>query len=148
MLLRSQLTHNWPNYIKKVVESFNNTPLKKLGWIAPKAINSKLDTLKVSDAQKQHNIQVFKEPDFKDQLRNQELHNNSRFKVNDYVYLTFNEKLFDKSYDVQVSLKFRLNLAPKNRVESSYVLLIEVDLRKLREKFFSLLFLAFFLVLP
>jgi hypothetical protein len=101
MMLRSQLNQNWTDYIAKVVESFNNTPIKKLGWLAPSVINSKLDSLKVSDARKSHNIEVFKEPNFKDQLSNQK-NQTSKFKLNDYVYLTFNEKLFDKSYDVQV----------------------------------------------
>jgi hypothetical protein len=106
MMLRSQLTQDWPKYLKKVVDSFNDTPIKKLGWLAPSSINSKLDSLKVSDAQKKHNIQVLKEPTLEEQMKSQREQKNTRFKVNDYVYLTFNEKLFDKSYDVQVLQSF------------------------------------------
>jgi hypothetical protein len=114
MLLRGQLSHDWPKSIKLVVDSYNNTPIKKLGWLTPDSINNKIDSLKVRDAQRKYGIQVYHEPNFREQLQNLKIkkYEPNTFQVGDFVYLTFNEKLFDKSYDVQVPLGFFL-MPPK-----------------------------------
>jgi len=34
-LLGGILSHDWPFYLEKVVEDYNNTPLKKIGYLKP-----------------------------------------------------------------------------------------------------------------
>jgi hypothetical protein len=104
MLLRGTLSHNWVDKITQIVEDYNNTPIKKLGWLTPNSIHSEYDSVKVEAAQKEFNIKPFREPNFHVQLENQQKYekDKSKLQVNDFVYLDFNEKLFDKSFDVQV----------------------------------------------
>ena len=64
----------------------------------------------MKEAKKSHNIKSFVEESWQKQKQNKEefeLSNqkSSLLKVNDYCYVDFNEKLFDKSFDVKVSLK-------------------------------------------
>jgi hypothetical protein len=104
MLLRGTLNHDWVNEINNVVKSYNATPIKKLGWIKPNSINSEIDSVKVDEAQKQNNVKVYREPSFDQQIRNQSDYetNKSNLQVGQYVYLDFDEKVFSKSFDVQV----------------------------------------------
>lgn len=104
MLLRGTLSNRWAAQIKNVVESFNNTPIERLGWLTPNAINSEIDSVKVDEAKLKNHISTYKEPDYEKQLANQTsyLNNSKNLQPNDYVYKNFDEKLFDKSYDVSV----------------------------------------------
>jgi hypothetical protein len=102
MLLRSQLSHDWPYNINIVVNGYNNTPLKKLGWLAPNDVNSREDSIKVEEAQKKYGIKVYHEPNYKEQLNSFFQTNKNDLKKDEFVYVTFDEKLFDKSFDVQV----------------------------------------------
>ena len=104
MLLRGILSQDWPDYLPKVVQQFNHTPQLKLGGIAPEEILSLSDSAKVFDARKNTNTYVYHEPDLKKQLENQKNYesNSSNLQVGDFVFLTLQEKLFDKSFDVQV----------------------------------------------
>ncbi len=102
-LLRGLLTQNWPKYLSQVVESLNNTPMKKLGWLKPSSIVSEKDSVKVRNAKVEHNIESYNEPNYQTQRENQanyELSDNLH--QGDFVYLDFDEKLFDKSFDVSV----------------------------------------------
>ncbi len=104
MLLRGILSQDWVNFLPKVVHQFNHTPQTKLGGIAPEQISSIVDSAKVFDARKKAGVTVFHEPNFKQQIANQERYekDKSNLQVGDYVYLTLEEKLFDKSFDVKV----------------------------------------------
>jgi hypothetical protein len=102
MLLRSQLNHNWVAALGKVVSSFNNTPTKSIGWLKPNDIKSKIDSIEVNEQRREHGIEVYKEPTFKEQLQLQKHEDPKSFKINDYVYLDFDQKTFDKSFDTQV----------------------------------------------
>ena len=104
MLLRGILSQDWVNYLPKVVQQFNHTPQTKLGGIPPEEILSLEDSAKVFDARKNKNITVFHEPNFKQQIENQKKYENNslNLQVGDFVFLTLEEKLFDKSFDVQV----------------------------------------------
>ncbi len=106
MLLRSELSRKWVENLPIVVESFNSTPLKNLGYLRPNDIQSELDSVLVDMKKSEQNISTFKEPTFSEQIKNQENYqkDNSKLQAGDYVYLNFNEKLFDKSFDVQVSI--------------------------------------------
>lgn len=105
MLLRGILNQDWVQYIPKIVKDYNHTPLQKLGFIAPEKIHSELDSVRVSEAQKKFKISVYHEPDFKNQRKNQNDYenNSSNLQIGSYVYLTSNEELFSKSYDVKVT---------------------------------------------
>jgi hypothetical protein len=121
MMLRAQLSHDWVANVKIAVDSYNETPLKKLGWIKPSAITSKFDSLKVQDAQKAHNMNVYKEPNFKEQLKKLKQLQANKIKIGDFVYLTFDEKLFDKSYDVQVICGFSFTLFKMPKLNAARV---------------------------
>ena len=104
MLLRGILSQDWVNYLPKVTESLNNTPLQKLGWLKPSSIHSESDSVRVKEAQNKHNIDVYSEPNFHIQQQNQILYekNKKNLQINDYVYMNFEEKIFDKSFNVSV----------------------------------------------
>jgi len=108
MLLRGILSQDWVQYLPKVVQQFNHTPQTKLGGVPPEQILSLVDSAKVFDARKQSHTTVFHEPNFKQQIENQERYeqDNSNLQVGDFVYLTLEEKMFDKSFDVKVK-KFK-----------------------------------------
>jgi len=50
MLLRSQLSHEWVKYLNIVVESLNNTPLKRLGGLTSNQIHNEASTAFVNKA--------------------------------------------------------------------------------------------------
>ena len=103
MLLRGVLSQNWLHFLPIVTNSLNNTPMKKLGWLKPNQIHSEADSVAVTNAKKDLKIKTFVEPTYKIQRQNQRKYETSpSFQVNDYVYLDFDEKLFDKSYNVSV----------------------------------------------
>jgi hypothetical protein len=108
MLLRGTLSHNWVSEIEQVVKSYNDTPIKKLGWIKPNTIHSEIDSVRVEKAQVANNINVYREPNFEEQIENQvEYEKQSKnLQVGQYVYLDFDQKMFDKSFDVQVKIDF------------------------------------------
>jgi hypothetical protein len=105
-MLRGTLTQNWPELLTKVVEDYNNTPLKKLGWLTPNSIKTEYDSLKVEEAQKKAGFSPFREPNIEMRKLNNENYfkNSSNISLNSYVYLDFNESLFGKSFDVQACL--------------------------------------------
>lgn len=105
-MLRGSLSQDWPSLINKVSKDYNNTPLKKIGWLKPNDITNISDSVKVNENKKKHNISIYREPNFKAQSENvkaYELKNN--LKTGDYVYLDFGEDIFGKSFDVQERYK-------------------------------------------
>ena len=105
MLLRSQLSQDWPRYLPIVTESLNNSPLKKLGYLRPNDVSTEADTILVEKARKAKNIDVPKLPTFEEQNKTQALYeaNKKNLQVNDFAYLSFPKTAFDKSYDTSVS---------------------------------------------
>ena len=103
MLLRSQLSENWVKFIKVVVESFNNTPIKKLGYIKPNEIKSERDSVRI-DLKKSSNSSSL--PSFTVQQSNQKLYdeNKNLLQPGDYCYKFYDEKLFDKKYNISVRM--------------------------------------------
>ena len=111
MTLRGSLNQNWVKFLEIVVKNLNNIPNIKLGLLKPSAINNEADSVAISKAKKELNIETFREPNFKEQQNNQKRYESSKnqFQVGDYCYLDFDEKLFDKNFDVVVcnfSLRF------------------------------------------
>ncbi len=104
-LMRGTLSQDWVKYLPQVVNDYNNTPIQKLGWLKPSSIHSEKDSVNVAQAKTEYNIKTRTEPTFHDQLKNQEYYEKSKqnLQVNDFVYLDFDEKLFDKSFNVSVS---------------------------------------------
>ncbi len=110
--LRGTLNKNWPEVLLKVVDDYNNTPLKKIGFLKPNEILTKFDSKKVRDALALHNIEIQDEPNYKDQRKNQEVYEKldqvkkkTTISKGDYVFVNFLQKAFDKSFDYQVSTK-------------------------------------------
>lgn len=107
MLLRGTLSKNWVGHLEQICDDFNNTPLKRLGWLKPSNINSLSDSILVNKAKKAHNIPILQEPSFQEQTKNQKDYESSRkneLQNNSYVLLDFKETpAFDKSFDVSVS---------------------------------------------
>jgi hypothetical protein len=105
MMLRGNLSQDWIKYIAIVVEQYNKTPNKKLGGLTPQSIHSEYDSALVNEARKLNKVSIFEEPHFQQQILNQKRYEEDKTKlqIDDYVYVSSNEKLFDKSFDTQVS---------------------------------------------
>lgn len=103
-MLRANLSQNWPLVLSKICDDYNNTPLKKIGWLKPNDINTVYDSVQVKNARNKHNITSYNEPSYKLQQRSQKDYDNNinNLNINDYVYLDFKEQIFGKSFDVQV----------------------------------------------
>jgi len=104
-VLRGTLSQNWVEVISQIVDQYNATPKQKLGGLSPQNIHSESDSVLVNEARKKNNISVFEEPHYQQQILNQKNYENdsSKLQVNNYVYLSSNEKLFDKSFDTQAN---------------------------------------------
>lgn len=104
MLLRSKLSNFWSKYLQDIVVALNQRPLKRLGYLKPADITSPLDTVKVQEARKEHNIQVYEQPDWKTQVENQAKYESSSnpFQKGTFVYADEPEMVFKKSFHVQV----------------------------------------------
>ena len=100
-MLRSELRHRWVHFIPNVVNSLNNTPLQRLGWLTPNSLHNEAATVFVKEARAKNNIPPIITPNYS-QMKKSQSEYDGDLKVNDYVYLDFNEKLFDKSFDVSV----------------------------------------------
>lgn len=101
LMLRSELSQQWESYLPKVTEGLNRTPLKRLGWLTPDVITNQVGSLAVDQARRNIGLPTNEEPTYQKKLWNQKNYNGD-LKVGDYVYLDFDEKLFDKSFDVSV----------------------------------------------
>ena len=109
MTLRSELSKNWPYYLPIITKSLNDTPVESLGFLKPSDIKSELDTVKVDEALKLHGLKKRILPTFQEQNENQRTYEENRKNIlpDSYCYLTFDEKLFDKSFDVSVKLNIK-----------------------------------------
>ncbi len=112
MLLRGQLTQNWPKFLPVVVQSLNDRHIKSLGGVQPSSINSLVQDPIIREAQQDAGILPYQEPDYRTQNQNQENYEsnkNNLFQVGTYVYLDNKATTFDKSFDTQISI-FLLNI--------------------------------------
>ena len=124
MTLRGTLNQNWVEVLAKIVNDMNNTPIKRLGFLTPNQINSEIDSVFVKNAQKNINLDIYKEPSWKTQFVNVKHYETdvSNIQIGNYVYRDFDEKLFDKSYNVSVNslilmqCVFKTGLVPKFKV--------------------------------
>lgn len=124
MALRGTLNKNWVKLLEIVVDSMNQTPISRLGWMTPDSIVNEASSVIVNKAKKIHHIKIYKEPNFKTQLENQIKFDQSsqELQVGDYCYRDFDSKLFDKSYNVSVILynfitTYCINLYYKEKIE-------------------------------
>ena len=106
-MLRSELSKDWIHYLPIVTNSLNNSPLESLGFLKPSDIRTEADSIKVDQALALNEI-TRKEtlPTFEEQNENQKNYekNKKNLLPGTFCYLDFNEKLFDKSFDVAVRL--------------------------------------------
>ena len=127
MLLRGSLSQDWIKFLPKVVESYNHTPSKKLGGIAPETIHSEIDSVRVAEAQKQTKVKIHREPNFHIQIQNEEKYkkNSQNLQEGAYVYLSTNEDLFAKSYDVKVKFCLASNqLSFRDKKEIKFFIIV------------------------
>jgi hypothetical protein len=98
------MSQDWLKYLDLVVKQYNETPKQKLGGLTPNTIHSEFDSVLVNEARKINNVSIFQQPHYQQQIINQKNYeqNKKQLQVNDFVYLSTNEKLFDKSFDTQV----------------------------------------------
>ena len=101
LMLRGELSHQWESYLPKVTDGLNKTPLKRLGWLSPNAITNEVGSVAVNQARNKIGLSTNKEPSYEMKIKNQQNYTGD-LKVGDYVYLDFDEKVFDKSFDVSV----------------------------------------------
>ena len=106
MLLRGTLSQDWVSVLPNIVEQFNNSPNDKLGGLTPNSIHSEFDSVLVNEARKKNNINVYSEVNYHQQILNKNKYesDSSLLQVNSYVYVTSNEKIFDKSYNTQAKI--------------------------------------------
>ena len=109
MTLWSELSKNWPHYLPIITKSLNDTPVESLGFLKPSDIKSELDSVKVDEALKLHGLNKRNLPTFQEQNENQQRYeeNPKNILPDSYCYLTFDEKLFDKSFNVSVKLNIK-----------------------------------------
>ena len=101
LTLRGELSKHWELYLPKVTEALNQTPLKRLGWLAPNAITNQVGSVAVDKARSEIGLPNLEEPTYEQKILNQKEYKGD-LKVGDYVYLDFTEKPFDKSFDISV----------------------------------------------
>lgn len=110
-MLRGALSQNWIDLLDKICDDYNNTPIRKLGWLKPIDIINSFDSYKVKLAKNTHNITTYHEPNYKIQNINQKNYEKDlkNLQINDYVYLDSNKTLFGKSFDTQVFINININ---------------------------------------
>ena len=111
-MLRSELSQDWPHYLRISINALNNRHIQSLGGIKPADVNSSLDDVKIRRAQKNHQIFPYKEPNYAQQNLSQKSYASDEtktFKVGSYVYIDRKPSKFDKSYDLQVINACSLN---------------------------------------
>jgi hypothetical protein len=106
MMMRSEVSTDWPKYLPLVVAALNKKHQKQLGNLSPSEINNELDDAKVRLAQKEAKVPVYSEPDWKRQNQNQEEYSKSKnpFQIGQHVYLDKKIEVFDKSFFAQVKI--------------------------------------------
>jgi len=108
MMMRSEISDDWPKFLPYVVDALNHKPIKALGFKSPSEINSEWDDVKIRESQKEKKIQVYHEPDWKTQNKNQEKYLSSsknKFQPGTFVYIDKKTEVFNKSFFAQVSKK-------------------------------------------
>ena len=104
-MLRSELSRDWIHYLPIVTNSLNNSPIESLGFLKPNDIRTEADSARVDQALQLNGIPSKETlPTFQEQNENQEKYAKSKKNLQPgmFCYLTFDEKLFDKSFDVAV----------------------------------------------
>lgn len=105
MMLRAEIKDDWLEMLPHAVKALNERHLKSLGYISPIDIQSELDDVVVREAQKKTNINVYHQPNWKQQNENQANYekSNNPLQVGQFVYLDKKEEIFNKSFHAQVS---------------------------------------------
>ena len=104
MMMRSEVSTDWPKFLPLVVDALNKKPIEILGNVAPIEINSELDDVKIRDSQQENNVIVYAEPSWKEQNSAQANYStsNNSFQIGQHVYLDKKIEVFDKSFFAQV----------------------------------------------
>lgn len=105
LMMRSEISTDWPSFLPLVVNALNHKPVKALGNLSPSEINSEWDDVKVREAQVENNINVYHEPKWEIQNQNQKNYLESKkiLQPGSYVYVDKKTEIFNKSFFAQVS---------------------------------------------
>ena len=106
MLMRSEISDDWPTFLPFVVDALNHKPIKALGGMSPSEINREWDDVKVREAQKKNLVKVYHEPKWEIQNENQKKYLDSKkpLQPGSYVYVDKKTEIFNKSFFAQVSI--------------------------------------------
>jgi len=106
MLLRSKLSENWVKFLPNVVASLNRVPRKRLGFLRPIDISNEASSVAVSQAKEKLSIATLRQPNIFQQKKNEKADslNKTSLKKDDYVYKQFDVKMFDKKYNIAVTV--------------------------------------------
>lgn len=81
--MRDTLNPDWIKPLEIVTKSYNNTPIKRLGWLRPNDVTSPASSVEVDEAKKSHNVAILKEPTYNEQREKSNSYDGD-LKVNDY----------------------------------------------------------------
>ena len=111
-MMRRYRTSDWVSLLPRAVELLNSRPMTRNGGVPPEDINSFLDDPIVREAREEHGVQ-FPEPNRQEEIQSQEnfekLETSTgpekpKLTVGSFVYLDKQQKVFDKSFNLRVSI--------------------------------------------
>ena len=102
---RFEQTHKWSSFLQDAVENINNTPSPSLGfskelnqYLTPSMFQSPRDDYLMDKNVHEENYKLRRKREKK------YFKKTTNLKIGDYVYLSFDKRAFDKSYDSQASI--------------------------------------------
>lgn len=107
--MRHYRTKDWVSLLPKAVELLNARPMTRNGGVPPAEINSFLQDPVLRSARRQHGVH-FNEPSREDEIKAEDQFaetqaegTQKKISEGSYVFLDRKQKIFDKSFLLQVS---------------------------------------------
>ena len=108
LMMRRYRTSDWVSLLPRAVELLNARPMTRNGGVPPEDINSFMDDPVLRAAREEHGV-TFPEPNRQEELNSEQQFQNAvagpskpKLTVGSYVYLDRKQKVFDKSFELQV----------------------------------------------
>ena len=104
-LLRDKLSDDWVKYLPFVTANLNKRRMRRLGYLSAEEIVSPNNDIDVQRAREKNHIVIPTEPSWEQQRKNQKIYESSSspFQKNQFVYLDEPQRVFNKSFHVQVT---------------------------------------------
>lgn len=110
LMMRRYRTSDWVALLPRAVEMLNARPMTRNGGVPPEEVNSFLDDPVLREAREEQGVQ-FPEPNRQEEIQSQEDFAKSEagpskptLTVGSFVYLDKQQKVFDKSFNLRVSI--------------------------------------------